>query len=495
MENEMEMKIVTVSSEFDFKTITLADPQPLAGHAGFYFTQLSASAAGASAAGASAAGASAAGASANEVAAGAGKTLCLQLPECVTKQGVVPIKNAKYLDLMFERDKHDELMHWIETLEYSCQDIIDSKKELWFQSDLTRDDIETMMTQSVRLYQSGKYMLMRVFVDVTKEGQKCIAYDENEIGFDLDVLEANKTIIPLIVIEGVKFSSRSFEISLKLAQVMVTGKSDKKSSCLIKRPVQPQTTLDNVQKQMPLVVATVATVATVAKPVAVALAAKPALAVVAKPAAVVAKPAAVLAKPAAAVAKPAAVVAKPAAAVAKPAAAVAKPAAAVAKPAAAVAKPAAAIAPRQLIKPLLNVAPVATVAPVAPAVAELPLEKTRTNERRISKPVTFEEDTGDIDDSNLINLEESDGIEENDGLQEITIDYNDVSDSINLKKPNEVYYEIYKTAREKAKQCRIKAIEAYLEAKQIKTKYMLNDLKDSDESDESDEEVYNVESE
>ena len=201
----MDLEIITTAPDFNFKTISLADPQPLHGQAGFYFTPLNIEK----------------------------KSLCLQLPECLTKQGLVTIKTGNYLDLMFERPSNDELMHWIEQLEYTCQDIIDSKKELWFQTELTRDDIETMMTQVTRLYQSGKYMLMRVFVETAKN--KCIAYDEQEIGFDLELLEPNKPVVPLIMIEGVKFSSRSFEISLKLIQVMVIGKSEKKSSCLIKR--------------------------------------------------------------------------------------------------------------------------------------------------------------------------------------------------------------------------------------------------------------------
>ena len=50
-----------------------------------------------------------------------------------------------------------------------------------------------------------------------------------------------------------------------------------------------------------------------------------------------------------------------------------------------------------------------------------------------------------------------------------------------------VYQEMYQKAREKAKQYRLKAVEAYLEAKQIKTKYMLFDM-DDDDSDDSDEE-------
>jgi hypothetical protein len=46
---------------------------------------------------------------------------------------------------------------------------------------------------------------------------------------------------------------------------------------------------------------------------------------------------------------------------------------------------------------------------------------------------------------------------------------------------------MYKNARVKAKQCRKNAIEAYLEAKQIKTQYMLDDLDDDTESESEDE--------
>ena len=344
----MDLEIVTPTPEFNFKGIALADPQPLIGQTGFYFTQLSVG---------------------NEK-----KALCLQLPECVTKQGMVNIKNAKYLDLMFERSSNDELMHWIEQLEYACQDIIDANKDLWFESDLTRDDIETMMTQVTRLYQSGKYMLMRVFVDTGKPGSKCIAYDENEIGFDLDILEPNKPVIPLIMIEGVKFSSRSFEISLKVVQVMVMGKNEKKSTCLIKR----QQDANHTELDIPVIVPVVE------KP----LVEKPNLVpVIEKPA--VAKPA--LEKPAL-------------------------------------------VAPPALAKPAL-----------------VPIKKNEN------------------------------------GMEEVTIDYNTIAnDSIFLKNPNDVYQELYRKAREKAKQCRIAAIEAYLEAKQIKTKYMLFDEDDSDDLSDDD---------
>ena len=51
---------------------------------------------------------------------------------------------------------------------------------------------------------------------------------------------------------------------------------------------------------------------------------------------------------------------------------------------------------------------------------------------------------------------------------------------ITLKKPNEIYFDLYKEARNKAKQAKKSAILAYLEAKNIKKTYMLENINDSD---------------
>ena len=53
-------------------------------------------------------------------------------------------------------------------------------------------------------------------------------------------------------------------------------------------------------------------------------------------------------------------------------------------------------------------------------------------------------------------------------------------ETIQLKKPNQVYFEIYKAARNKAKIAKKNALLAYLEAKNIKKTYMLENLNDSD---------------
>jgi hypothetical protein len=71
---------------------------------------------------------------------------------------------------------------------------------------------------------------------------------------------------------------------------------------------------------------------------------------------------------------------------------------------------------------------------------------------------------------------------ENDELKEmndINLDI-DTLEPMKLKKPNEFYYEIYKKAKETAKQAKKDMLVAYLEAKNIKKTYMLEDLEDSD---------------
>ena len=54
-------------------------------------------------------------------------------------------------------------------------------------------------------------------------------------------------------------------------------------------------------------------------------------------------------------------------------------------------------------------------------------------------------------------------------------------EKLTLKTQNEVYYQMYRDARQKAKVAKELALSSYLEAKNIKNTYMLNDI-DSDTS-------------
>jgi hypothetical protein len=74
---------------------------------------------------------------------------------------------------------------------------------------------------------------------------------------------------------------------------------------------------------------------------------------------------------------------------------------------------------------------------------------------------------------------------ENPEIQEVEFNMDELSstETVQIKKRNEVYYEMYREARRKAKIARDLALSSYLEAKRIKNTYMLDDIKDSDDSD------------
>jgi len=82
----------------------------------------------------------------------------------------------------------------------------------------------------------------------------------------------------------------------------------------------------------------------------------------------------------------------------------------------------------------------------------------------------------EIEDLNIDTNEE-----ETDALTEFNLDLKlDSLETLQLKKPNQVYFELYKEARNKAKLAKKSAILAYLEAKNIKKTYLIENVNDSD---------------
>ena len=74
------------------------------------------------------------------------------------------------------------------------------------------------------------------------------------------------------------------------------------------------------------------------------------------------------------------------------------------------------------------------------------------------------------------------------GLEEVELGTNVLNQlgTVSLKKPNDIYYDMYKDAKEKASKTRKIALEAYLHAKHIKEKYSLEELENSDDEKEMD---------
>ena len=404
-------KIKYINKDFNFNELSLAHPNGLQG--GSYFTKLNIN----------------------------NDPLYLQTKRCKTKQGIVKTIKKTYCDLMFDKNDTD-VVNWFENLEEKMIDLIHEKRKLWFHDELDRDDISSAFTSPMRIYKSGKYYLLRIHLshaNILSSGEfNC--YDEKGQTVDPNSLNDQEIkVIPLIEIQGVKFSSRSFSIEINLKQLMVMNKEEESfNKCLIKIPgsniknsnESEHDSLDSEEN----------TTSGNNELIGIKTEGKEDKTIVVKT--------------------------------------------------------------EDKDEDVIEVDNDITSLDTSSSVSSIELS---TDGIDVSDQIVGDS----IVDKNMESKEVKSHESENLGEKEISLEIDDLelksnrddleefevsleslgtneSETIKLREPSEVYMDIWREARKKAKQARKSAIDAYLEAKQIKTTYMINEIDNSDSEDEFD---------
>jgi hypothetical protein len=363
------------------------------------------------------------------------KPFYIQSPKSLTRQGF--IKNGKkiYCDLMF--NNNDEVfIHWIENLEERCQKLIFEKSEDWFQGSLDLNDIEGAFNSLIKVYKSGKNYLIKTNVKVnTLTGAPLIKiYNESETVLSLEDINSETNIISLIEILGIKFTSRNFQIELELKQVMVLNTDYIFESCLIKKKQNILESSNTNTNTNNIIVETNKKNNGLGE-VSFEINDK---------------------------------------------------------------NENNNISENNLINNISeNISLDNSEKDNDTQISDI-LENIENEKKELIKKEDNNDDNNadkenldinlDIEDLNLISeLEESKELKEYDLTEKITNDL----ETIQLKKPNQVYYEIYREAKNKAKIAKQAAIMAYLEAKNIKKTYLLEDIDSSDDENSLENDLYN----
>lgn len=207
--------ICTVYDTFDFSKFILTHPESLQG--GSFFTKLNIN---------------------NDV-------LYVQTPKCISKQGIVSSSGKKsYIDLMFSADD-SKFIEFMENLEKSCVEKIHEKKNSWFTNDIDQNDIENAFTATLRPYKAGKYYLLRANIAPSKNLVKmptCFVFDESENKLSLDDIKPENDLITVLEIQGIKFTSKSFQFEIILRQALIMSNKPVFQSCVIKKNIHPSST-------------------------------------------------------------------------------------------------------------------------------------------------------------------------------------------------------------------------------------------------------------
>jgi len=371
--------IIEPNNNFDFSKLSLAHPVGIQG--GAYFTKILYN----------------------------NKPLYIQTTKSLTRQGFIKSGKKYYCDLMFDNNS-EALIHWFENLEETCQKLIFDKSEAWFQNSLDKNDVETAFNSIVRIYKSGKYYLVRTNIKISPNNEPSVKiYNENEIALSINDVKENTNIISILEFQGIKFTSRNFQIDIELRQAMILDKEPIFDNCLIKTNSKkntdslPNHPVDNLEKDK-----------------------------------------------------------------------------------------------QDKIEKLDNLDNLDNLEPLENTSLQNDLINTKSV-LDIELDLGKENAMGILNDSQNLDHQNRDEInfdfhelpreefKDKTELEEIDINVSLENhleqvnnETIFLKKPNEVYYELYKEAREKAKLARKNAIIAYLEAKNIKKTYMIESLDESE---------------
>ena len=160
----------------------------------------------------------------------------IQLPKCSTKAGVqMSGSHAKkaYCDLQFTPD-HEKFLRWMEQLIERIQDILVEHRKEWFETEMDREEIEETFQNPLKPYKSGKMYLMRANVSIKMGKMILPVFNEEEKPVEVDYLKGGSSILGILEIQGLKYSSKCLQLEMEMKQVLCLPSLALFDKCLLR---------------------------------------------------------------------------------------------------------------------------------------------------------------------------------------------------------------------------------------------------------------------
>ena len=160
----------------------------------------------------------------------------IQLPKCSTKAGVQTSgSHAKkaFCDLQFTPD-HEKFLRWMEQLIERIQDILVEHRKEWFETEMDREEIEETFQNPLKPYKSGKMYLMRANVSIKMGKMILPVFNEEEKPVEVDYLKGGSSILGILEIQGLKYSSKCLQLEMEMKQVLCLPSLALFDKCLLR---------------------------------------------------------------------------------------------------------------------------------------------------------------------------------------------------------------------------------------------------------------------
>jgi hypothetical protein len=355
--------------------------------------------------------------------------LYIQPPPCNTRNGFVKNGRKYYTDLLFTNED-EYIIQWFEKLEEHCIQYIYNRRNEWFDGDMEKADIENYFTSLLKIYKSGKFYSVRTNIPTALEKPIIKIYDEDENLVDFTSIDENTKLMNILEVQGIKCSPRSFQIEIEMKQALVMRPQELHlfDKCIIKSNNIPSintTNNDTINRRD-----TEENTEENTEEDTLDNNTQHTEDTIVTDIAIETNV-------------------------------------------------------NEEVSQVINDIENSTVS----TDSDNNLGNFTDNDTTV-ETIINENNTQNVNIDNNENVEETTPIEiienkDTNSMEEINLTLEELPDdnNITLKNPNEVYYKMYRDAREKAKRARELALAAYLEAKNIKNTYMLDNIDDSDTSD------------
>lgn len=167
------------------------------------------------------------------------KPFYIQPPKCTTKQGIIKSGKKMYTDLLFHHD-HEQFVEFLESLETFCKTQLFHNREKWFDSSLTEHDIDESFAPTTKLFKSGKFYSVKANIPTRLGKCSLKIFNEEEQDVPPEDIRENISILSIVEIQGIRCTSRIFQLELEVKQLMILKPVDLFESCLFTKSKSSQ---------------------------------------------------------------------------------------------------------------------------------------------------------------------------------------------------------------------------------------------------------------
>jgi hypothetical protein len=149
-----------------------------------------------------------------------GSPIYIQPPKCFLKQGILKTGKKLFCDLVFSIEDN-YFLSWLEKIEEIARNRIFENRKNWFETELDEHDIEQSLVSPYKMYKSGKCFVIRTNIPTTLDKCDLKIYDENENEIAHEDLKDDTNVVSIIELKGIKCSARNFQFIFDVRQMLV----------------------------------------------------------------------------------------------------------------------------------------------------------------------------------------------------------------------------------------------------------------------------------